>query len=114
MKKWIERSKAVVTRHLAVALIAVVAVGSVATFNFTKSATAAVAAPAAAARRERVVEASASADQETVPEFRALVFVVDTQYIISDSAVWRVQMWRVMLVSPVRDSLTGVPVAHSI
>jgi len=75
----------------------------------------------AAARRERVVEASASADQETVPEFRALVFivdtqymVVDTQYMISDSAVWRVQVWRVMLVSPVRDSLTGVPVAHSI
>ena len=75
----------------------------------------------AAARRERVVEASASADQETVPEFRALVFivdtqymVVDTQYMISDSVVWRVQVWRVMLVSPVRDSLTGVPVAHSI
>ena len=68
----------------------------------------------AAARRERVVEASASADQETVPEFRALVFIVDTQYMISDSAVWRVQVWRVMLVSPVRDSLTGVPVAHSI
>jgi hypothetical protein len=68
----------------------------------------------AAAPRERVVEASASADQETVPEFRALVFVVDTQYMISDSAVWRVQVWRVILVSPVRDSLTGVPVAHSI
>jgi beta-lactamase regulating signal transducer with metallopeptidase domain len=74
--------------------------------------------PDAAPRRERVVETSASADQETVPEFRALVLVVDTvvdtQYMISDSAVWRVRVWRVMLVSPVRDSLTGVPVAHSI
>jgi len=52
MKMWIEtckaRCKAVVTRRLVVALIAVVAVGSVATFNFTKSATAA-AAPAPAA-----------------------------------------------------------------
>jgi hypothetical protein len=64
--------------------------------------------------RERVVEASANADQETMPELRTLVFIVDTQYMISDSAVWRVRVWRVMLVSPVRDSLTGVPVAHSI
>jgi hypothetical protein len=72
----------------------------------------------AAPPRERVVEASANSDQETVPELRTLVFivdtVVDTQYMISDSAVWRVQVWRVMLVSPVRESLTGVPVAHSI
>lgn len=48
MKQWMDRCKAVVTRRLLVALMAVVAVGSVATFNFTKSATAAVAAPAAA------------------------------------------------------------------
>ncbi len=52
MKMWLEngkaRCKAVVTRRLAVALIAVVAVGTVATFNFAKSATAA-AAPAPAA-----------------------------------------------------------------
>jgi beta-lactamase regulating signal transducer with metallopeptidase domain len=68
----------------------------------------------AALPRERVVQASANADQETVPELRTLVFIVDTQYMISDSAVWRVQVWRVMLVSPVRDSLSGVPVAHSI
>ena len=51
MKMWPEsckaRCKAVVTRRLVVALIAVVAVGSVATFNFTNSAKAAVAAPAA-------------------------------------------------------------------
>ncbi|MGA8539248.1 MAG: Do family serine endopeptidase [Terriglobales bacterium] len=48
MKMWIERCKAAVTRRLAVALIAVVAVGALATFNFAKSATAA-AAPAPAA-----------------------------------------------------------------
>src|ERR1700694_5232453 len=63
MKKWIERSKAVVTRHLAVALIAVVAVGSVATLNFTKSATAAVAAPAAAALDDNSVGALLTLDR---------------------------------------------------
>src|SRR5713226_7333372 len=63
MKRWIERSKAVVTRHLAVALIAVVAVGTVATFNFTKSATAAVAAPAAAALDDNSVGALLTLDR---------------------------------------------------
>jgi len=68
----------------------------------------------AAPPRERVVEASASADQEIVPQFRTLVFIEATQYRTSDSSVWSVQVWRVMLVSPVRDRLTGVPVANSI
>jgi serine protease Do len=63
MKKWIERSKAVVTRHLAVALIAVVAVGSIATFNFATSATAAVAAPAAAALDDNSVGALLTLDR---------------------------------------------------
>src|ERR1700675_3173451 len=63
MKKWIERSQAVVTRHLAVALIAVVAVGSIATFNFAKSATAAVAAPAAAALDDNSVGALLTLDR---------------------------------------------------
>jgi len=63
MKQWIERSKAVVTRHLAVALIAVVAVGSIATFNFAKSATAAVAAPAAAALDDNSVGALLTLDR---------------------------------------------------
>jgi beta-lactamase regulating signal transducer with metallopeptidase domain len=67
----------------------------------------------AAYPRERVVEASASADQETVPEYRTLIFIETTQYGNSDSAVWRVQVWRVMLVRTVRDTLAGVPVAHS-
>src|ERR1700688_1721251 len=63
MKRWIERSRAVVTRHLAVALIAVVAVGSIATFNFAKSATAAVAAPAAAALDDNSVGALLTLDR---------------------------------------------------
>ena len=68
----------------------------------------------AAPPRERVVAVSANADQETVPEFQTLIFIEATQYRSSDSAVWRVQVWRVMFVSPVRDSLAGVPVANSI
>ena len=62
---------------------------------------------------ERVVETSASGDQETVPEFRTLIFIETTQYGNSDSAVWTVQVWRVMLVRTIRDRLAGVPVAHS-
>jgi serine protease Do len=63
MKMWIERCKAAVTRRLAVALIAAVAVGSVATLNFTKSATAATAAPAAAALDDNSVGALLTLDQ---------------------------------------------------
>ena len=63
---------------------------------------------------ERVVEASTTADQEAVPELRTLIFIAATQYRNSNSSVWRVQVWRVMVVTPVRDSLTGAPIAHSI
>ena len=63
MKIWIERCKAVVTRRLVVALVAVAAVGSVATFNFTKSATAAVAAPAAAPLDDNSVGALLTLDR---------------------------------------------------
>ncbi len=67
MKMWLKsckaRCKAVVTRRLAVALIAVVAVGSVATFNFTKTAKAAVAAPAAPALDDNSVGALLTLDR---------------------------------------------------
>jgi len=49
-----------------------------------------------------------------VPEFRTLIFIEATQYGNFDSAVWRVQVWRVMFVRTVRNSLTGMPAAHSI
>jgi beta-lactamase regulating signal transducer with metallopeptidase domain len=64
--------------------------------------------------RERVVEASASADQEVVPQFRTLVFIEATQYGDSDSAVWSVQVWRVTVMRTVRNMLKEVPVANSI
>jgi serine protease Do len=64
MKMWIERCKAAVTRRMAVALLAVAAVGSVATFNFTKSATAAAApAPAAAPLDDNSVGALLTLDR---------------------------------------------------
>ena len=63
MKTWMKGCKALVTRRLAVALIAVAAVGSVATLNFTKSATAAVAAPAAAALDDNSVAALLTLDR---------------------------------------------------
>jgi len=68
----------------------------------------------AAPPRDRVVEASASADQEILPQFRTLVFIEATQYVTSDSRVWSVQVWRVTVVSPVRERLAEVPVANSI
>jgi len=68
MKMWLESFKAgcksVLTRRLAVALIAVMAVGAVATLNFTKSATAAAApAPAAPALDDNSVGALLTLDR---------------------------------------------------
>jgi len=63
MKMWMERCKTVVTRRLAVALIAVVAVGAVATLNFTKTAIAAVAAPAASPLDDNSVGALLTLDR---------------------------------------------------
>jgi serine protease Do len=68
MTMWLETCKAsckaVVTRRLAVALFAVVAVGAVATLNFTKSATAAAPpAPAAAALDDNSVGALLTLDR---------------------------------------------------
>jgi hypothetical protein len=72
-----------------------------------------VAARLHAPPRERVVEASAGADREVVPEFRTLVFIEATQYGTADSPVWRVQVWRVMLLNTVRERVARLPVAHS-
>ena len=64
MKMWIERCKSVVTSRLAVALLAVVTVGSVATLSFTKTATAAAApTPPAAALDDNSVGALLTLDR---------------------------------------------------
>ncbi len=67
---------------------------------------------------DRVVQVSATADQESAPQFQTLVFVQATQYVTSDSSVWRVQVWSVTLLGPAlsqsRNRWLMVPVAHSI
>ncbi|MBZ5664924.1 MAG: Do family serine endopeptidase [Acidobacteriia bacterium] len=63
MKKWMECCKAVATRRLAVALLAVAVVGSVATFEFAKSAHASVAEPAAAPLDDNSVAALLTLDR---------------------------------------------------
>jgi serine protease Do len=64
MESWKARSKAATTRRLLVAVLAIVAVGSVATFNFAKSAKAAAApAPAAAALDDNSVAALLTLDR---------------------------------------------------
>jgi beta-lactamase regulating signal transducer with metallopeptidase domain len=62
----------------------------------------------------KVVEATASADQEIVPQFRTLVFIETTEYVTSDLSLWSIHVWRMMWVSPVRERLARVPVPHSI
>jgi len=62
----------------------------------------------------RWIQASASADQEAQPGVQTLVFVETTQYVITDASVWRVQVWRVTLLTPVRNLPLEVPVAKSI
>ncbi len=64
MESWKARCKAATTRRLLVAVLAIAAVGSVATFNFAKSAKAAAApAPAAAALDDNSVEALLTLDR---------------------------------------------------
>jgi beta-lactamase regulating signal transducer with metallopeptidase domain len=55
-----------------------------------------------------------ASNQESVPQFRTLVFIEATQYVTSDSSVVSVQVWRVTLVTQVRERLERVPVANSI
>jgi hypothetical protein len=62
----------------------------------------------------RVVPVSANADEDMTPEFQTVVFIEATQFISSDASVWRVQVWRVMLVAPRSERIGIVPVAHSI
>jgi bla regulator protein blaR1 len=64
--------------------------------------------------RDQFVAISAQANQEIVPQFQTLVLIEATQYVTSDSSVWRVQVWRVTLVSTIGGRLAKMPVANSI
>lgn len=63
---------------------------------------------------DQLLAVNAITDQEIVPEFRTLVFFETTQYRTAGGMVWSVQMWRVTLVSAMRERMTRVPVANSI
>ena len=63
--------------------------------------------------QNQLIAISANANQE-VPSFQTLVFIEATQYMTSDSSVWRVQVWRVTLVNTVGGRLARVPVINSI
>jgi hypothetical protein len=53
-------------------------------------------------------------DQNVQPTFSAVVFVHETQFVESDSSVvWRIQVWRVMLVTPMGERKARIPAAHS-
>jgi len=49
-----------------------------------------------------------------VPQFQTVVFFETTQYVASDSTVWRVQVWHVMLLTAERERLAKVPVVNSL
>ena len=63
---------------------------------------------------DRVLPISARADQDIVPQFQTLVFFETTQYVTSDSTVWRVQVWHVMLLTAEHVRLAKVPVVNSL
>ncbi len=76
-------------------------------------------APAVPARfnappRDQVVAMSASAGTDAVPQFQTLVFIEATEYVSSNSSVWSIQVWRVMLLSAAGDRMARVPAASSI
>jgi hypothetical protein len=64
--------------------------------------------------REQVLPISARLDQAIAPQFQTLVFFETTQFVTSNSTVWRVQVWRVMLVTAERERLARVPVVNSL
>ncbi|MGA7079462.1 MAG: M56 family metallopeptidase [Terriglobales bacterium] len=63
---------------------------------------------------EQIIPISARADREIVPQFQTLVFFETTQYVTSDSTLWRVQVWHVMLLTAERERLAKVPVVNSL
>jgi beta-lactamase regulating signal transducer with metallopeptidase domain len=63
---------------------------------------------------EQMIPISARADQEILPQFQTLVFFETTQYVTSDSTLWRVQVWHVMLLTAERGQMAKVPVVNSL
>jgi hypothetical protein len=66
------------------------------------------------APRPREVMMNASPSGKYAPEVRTLFFIEATQYVVDDSSVWRVQVWRVTVLSTNLNRLAKLPVADSI
>jgi beta-lactamase regulating signal transducer with metallopeptidase domain len=64
--------------------------------------------------REQVLAVNAMAEQQLMPQFQTLVFVQTTQYMTSGPVLWRVQVWRVMVVNPEQERAARVPLANKI
>ena len=62
----------------------------------------------------REVMTDAGVSRKNEPEVRALFFIETTRYVIDDSAVWSVRVWRVTVLSTDWNRLAKVPVANSI
>jgi len=53
-------------------------------------------------------------EQDNQPVFSAVVFLHETRFVEWDSSVvWRIQVWRVMLVNPMWERKARIPAAHS-
>ena len=71
-------------------------------------------APPTAGRMVDAGTTDAGSNLQSAPQFRTLLFVEATEYTTANSSVWSVQVWQVMLLSPVRERLARVPVASKI
>jgi len=61
-----------------------------------------------------VIAANANLDQEFVPQFQTVVFIQATPYGNFAVPLWRVQVWRVTVLTGMRERVARVPVASSI
>jgi beta-lactamase regulating signal transducer with metallopeptidase domain len=65
-------------------------------------------------RPDYVVETSANVGAKRGPQFQTLVFIEATQYGSPNAPLWSVQVWRVTVVSGVKERTAGIPAANSI
>jgi hypothetical protein len=62
----------------------------------------------------QVVAISASEEDVAPPQFQTLVFFETTRFVMPDSTVWNVQVWRVMVVTLVEERAARVPATKAI
>jgi hypothetical protein len=70
-------------------------------------------APSLPSDAARVVAISASEEDVAPPQFQTLVFFETTRFVMPDSTVWSVQVWRVMVVTQI-ERAARVPATKAI